>query len=162
MERRLTIPLLRREPGLPLSIATRKFRDFMHRLPLYLRLFAAAFAFLVGSSAMLPAVAAVHMVVYCSDEAMEVLPAVPPCHPQEDALDDEPAEINCCPSDAAFEPVPVPRAQQEVQQTLIAVEHTPLVLDPRPTHIPVADLPEQVPLGLPDVGLPVLNASLLI
>ena len=134
----------------------------MHRLPSYLRLFAAAFVFLVGSSALLPAVAAVHMVVYCSDEAMEELPAVPPCHPQEEDVADAPAEINCCPSDAAFEPIPVPRAQQEVQQVLIAAEHPPLVLDPRPTHVPVADLPEQVLLGLPDVGLPVLNASLLI
>src|SRR5690625_6920907 len=103
----------------------------MHRPSLYIRFCAAAFALLIGSSAISPAIAAVHMVVVCSDEGdegdegdevVEALPTVPPCHPQEEAPADESAELLCCPSDAVFKPVPVPRVLQDVHQSLVAVE----------------------------------------
>lgn len=137
----------------------------MHRLPSYLRLFAAAFAFLVGSSAMLPAVAAVHMMVFCCEEEIEVVPPAPPCHPVDE---DVPAQapgspaLICCLTETGIEPAPVPRIHQEVHQSLVAVEHPALIVDTRPIQVFGPELQEEVPRGIPSVGLPVINASLLI
>lgn len=158
-----------REPDVRSLVDPWESRDTsMHRPSLYIRFCAAAFALLIGSSAISPAIEAVHMVVVCSDEGdegdevVEALPTVPPCHPQEEAPADESAELLCCPSDAVFEPVPVPRVLQDVHQSLVAVEHPELIIDTRPIQVFGLELQEQVPRGIPSVGLPVFNASLLI
>lgn len=137
----------------------------MHRIPSYLRLFAAAFAFLVGSSAMLPAVAAVHMMVFCCEDEVEVVPPAPPCHPvEEETPTHMPAStaLICCLTESGIEPAPVPRIHQEVHQSLVAVEHPALIIEKRPIQVFGQELLEQVPRGIPSVGLPVLHASLLI
>lgn len=138
----------------------------MPRTPSRFRLVAAAFALLMSGSVALPAVASVYMgLVCCLDEVEAPVSSPMPCHEEAENEPHDPhgsTAMICCPTDNPVVATLILPGSKELRTSLVAVEHAALVVETRPIQVTGRHLLEQIPRGIPGIGLSVLHASLLI
>ena len=135
-------------------------------MPTYRRLFAVAIALLMSGSVALPAMASVYVGMVCCIEEVEVsVTSSMPCH---DEIEEEPQEHHgstamiCCATDAGVEATLIVPGLKELRASLVAVEHPAILVDTHPIQVIGLQFLRQNHTGIPETGLPVLYASLLI
>lgn len=135
----------------------------MSRISSRFRLLAAAFALLMSGSVALPVMASVYVGMICCIEEIEVpVTSLMPCHDDEPEAPRGSTAVICCHDDSGVEATLILPGSKELRTSLVAVEHPALVVDTRPIQVTGRHLHEQIPRGIPGIGLSVLHASLLI